>query len=127
MEQQAALLGCDIVLALGERLAAVDPSVLVHDQEVPALERVGDLPGDQLVCEFLGRLGVLVVEFGLGEHLGGEPHEPEVLGLPVQNGEGRVFLADIGQVEEAFVAVDHVGQESATRGRQARYGIARVG
>ncbi|MFE7159009.1 hypothetical protein [Streptomyces sp. NPDC057636] len=88
LEQQAALLGCDIVLALGERLAAVDPSVLVHDQEVPALERVGDLPGDQLVCEFLGRLGVLVVEFGLGEHLGGEPHEPESSGSPSRTGKG---------------------------------------
>lgn len=101
--------------------------MLVHDQEVTALERVRDLASDHLVREFLGRVGVLLVESRLGQHLGGEPYEPAIIGFAVQDGGRRVLLADVGQIEEPSVAVCHVGQEGATRWRQARYGLASVG
>lgn len=106
----------------------MNPVVLVHDQDVTALEREGDLPGGQLVREFFGCVGVCLIESGLGEqHLGGEPDESEIRGFTVQDWERLVLLAHVRQLEERSVPVCHVGQQGAARRRQARYGRASIG
>lgn len=87
LKQQAAVLGGNVVLACAERFAAVNPAMLIHDQEVTAPEREGDLAGDHLVREFLDREHVRLIESRFGEHLGGEPDESEALRFVVQDGE----------------------------------------
>lgn len=86
---------------------------MVHDQQVTTLKREGHLTGNHLVGEFPGGTGMRRIDVGLGEHLGGEPHEPGIRRPAVQDGERPVLVADVGEIEERSVAVRRISQKRA--------------